>query len=56
MAFLNMYRRLSLPSVVESQSSKIFLIMDLVVGPELGLLPSPTNTELQNSNKGKKKP
>jgi len=41
MAILNMYRRVSLPSVVaESQSSCIFLAMDLVDGPDLDLLPS----------------
>jgi len=40
MAFLNMYKRVSLPSVAESQSSCIFLAMDLVVGPDFGLLPS----------------
>jgi len=44
MVFLNMYRNVSLPSIIESQSSCIFLVMDLVVGPELGhelgLLPS----------------
>jgi len=36
MAFLNMYRNVSLPSVSESQYSCIFLAMDLVVEPELG--------------------
>jgi len=37
MAFFNMYRNVSLPLVVESQSSCTFLAMDLVVEPELGL-------------------
>jgi len=40
MAFLNMYKRVSLSSVAESQSYCIFLAMDLVVGPDLRLLPS----------------
>jgi len=46
MAFLNMYRNVSLPPIAELQSSCIFLAMDLVVGPEFGpkldLLPSRT--------------
>jgi len=40
MEFLNIYRKVSLPSVAESQSSWIFFAIDLVVWPELGLLPS----------------
>jgi len=31
---------MSLPSIAESQSSRIFLVIALVIGPELGLLPS----------------
>ena len=40
MKFLNIYRRVSPPSITQSQSSWIVLAIDLVVGPELGLLPS----------------
>ena len=36
MAFLNMYMTVYLASVGESQFSCIFLVMDLVVGFELG--------------------
>jgi len=55
MAFLNVYRKISLSSVAESQSSCIFLAMDLVVGPELrhelGLLLSLSTTyHLYNQN------
>ena len=41
MTFLNMYKRVSLPSVAECQSSCTFLAMDLVIGNEFGLLSSP---------------
>jgi len=44
MSFLNMYRKVSLPSTTKSHSSWIFLAIDLVIEPELrlelGLLPS----------------
>ena len=40
MTFLNMYKRVSLPSVAKSQSSWIFITINLMVGPKLGLLPS----------------
>jgi len=54
MAFLNMYRKVSLPSVAESQSSWIFLAIDLFVGPELGLelglLPSVIHNKFDSFN------
>ena len=35
MVFLDMYRKVSLPSVATSQSSCISFTIDLVVGPDL---------------------
>jgi len=45
MTFLNIYKRVSLPLVAESQSSCILIAIVLVIGPELKPLPSSSMVE-----------